>query len=413
MSEQSSENTVQDRAIKICFISAMSLIDRRSGSATTMRNALECLSRRGFDCSAITASLFDVGGNDFSFSEASGRTFDFDAHVGKAINFEENGIDQTIYVTNSPNGQKLTVDEIKEFYRLANHRLSEIKPDIVLTYGSSSVAQALHQSAQRVGAYVVFYLPNPSYDDRSVFDHCDKVICPSEYIADYYRRHLGIDAEAVRCIQLFDRFVEPEDRRVFRQREGRATGFVTMTNPNPVKGGTLFYRLLELAARERPDITFLALESRASLAQWKNAGCDFSKFHNLWWLRSQREMSRVYGRTSVLIFPAFWNETSARTIAEAQLSGIPVIASDRGGNREQLNGAGQLLDVPDRCTKDYIEIPSTAEVRPWLDALCALLDDDRKYQAAAEAAIAAAEPFERSKREHELVRFFENLVEGR
>jgi glycosyltransferase involved in cell wall biosynthesis len=42
-------------------------------------------------------------------------------------------------------------------------------------------------------------------------------------------------------------------------------------------------------------------------------------------------MRDIYACTKVWLFPFFWEEGVGGTIVEAQLNGIPVLASRRGG----------------------------------------------------------------------------------
>jgi glycosyltransferase involved in cell wall biosynthesis len=52
----------------------------------------------------------------------------------------------------------------------------------------------------------------------------------------------------------------------------------------------------------------------------------------------------VYGRTKILLVPSLWEEAYGRVATEAQLSGIPVITSNRGGLPEAVGTGGITLD---------------------------------------------------------------------
>jgi len=182
-------------------------------------------------------------------------------------------------------------------------------------------------------------------------------------------------------------------------------------NPSGAKGGTLFFRLVEMAAQQRPDLTFLALESRSSKETWTKAGLEIGILPNLWWLVNQRQMHRVYARTTILLVPSFWQESSARVAAEAQLAGIPVLASRRGGIPDQLNGAGFLFDLPERCTKNFGAIPTREEVQPWLDTILRLVDDDAFYRESSDKALEAAQPFHPEQRAKDVAQRFRSFLE--
>jgi len=104
---------------------------------------------------------------------------------------------------------------------------------------------------------------------------------------------------------------------------------------------------------------------------------------NVWCLPNQKDICTVYRRTAILLVPSFWEEASGRVIAEARMSGIPVLAANRGGIPEQLEGSGFLFDIPQKCLDHFGTVPDDPDVQPWLDTLIRLMDDDAAYTAAA------------------------------
>jgi glycosyltransferase involved in cell wall biosynthesis len=77
-------------------------------------------------------------------------------------------------------------------------------------------------------------------------------------------------------------------------------------------------------------------------------------------------MRRIYARTRILLAPSLWEEGWGRVISEAQISGIPVLASNRGGLPESV-GPGGLLVAHD------------APLDRWRNALSAMWDDVDVY----------------------------------
>jgi glycosyltransferase involved in cell wall biosynthesis len=140
---------------------------------------------------------------------------------------------------------------------------------------------------------------------------------------------------------------------------------------------TLFWKLARMARVQRPDVQFLAVEGRMSFARLRELGLDLEALPN------QKDICTVYRRTAVLLVPSFWEEASGRVIAEASMSGIPVLAANRGGIPEQLDGQGVLFDIPKQCLDHFGAVPEDRDVQPWLDTLCRLMDDDAAYTAAA------------------------------
>jgi glycosyltransferase involved in cell wall biosynthesis len=88
-------------------------------------------------------------------------------------------------------------------------------------------------------------------------------------------------------------------------------------------------------------------------------------------------MCDIYGETSVLVVPTTIDETFGRVVVEAQLNGIPVLASDRGALPDVVGGGGAVLAV-----EKSIEL--------WSSTLKRLLDPQRYAQLSAAAVVNAS-----------------------
>ena len=84
-------------------------------------------------------------------------------------------------------------------------------------------------------------------------------------------------------------------------------------------------------------------------------------------------MRAVYRRARLLLAPSPWEEAWCRVVTEAQFSGIPALASDRGGLPESV-GPGGLL------------VPADAPHDAWLTALGRMWDDPDQLDALSAAA---------------------------
>ncbi|NDP38242.1 MAG: glycosyltransferase family 4 protein [Rhodoferax sp.] len=134
-------------------------------------------------------------------------------------------------------------------------------------------------------------------------------------------------------------------------------------------------------AGRRPDIPFRFIES------WPVSKNEFigyqeraKELRNVEILRRSTNMKEFYGRASVLLAPSLCEEAWGRVVTEAQFSGIPVIASDRGGLPESV-GAGGLI------------VPHEANIERWDHALSLLWDKSEVYSSISAAAL------ERSRQE--------------
>jgi glycosyltransferase involved in cell wall biosynthesis len=55
-------------------------------------------------------------------------------------------------------------------------------------------------------------------------------------------------------------------------------------------------------------------------------------------------MREAYAQAKVLLMPSIWEESFGRTVIEAQLNGLPVLASRRGALPELVGDSGIVLD---------------------------------------------------------------------
>src|SRR3546814_11226340 len=88
-------------------------------------------------------------------------------------------------------------------------------------------------------------------------------------------------------------------------------------------------------------------------------------------------MREVYRRTHTLLAPSQWEEAWGRVATEAQFSGIPVLASDRGGLPEAVGPGGRVL-------------PHAAPAAVWAAALREYWTPPTVYLEASEPALAHA-----------------------
>jgi len=88
-------------------------------------------------------------------------------------------------------------------------------------------------------------------------------------------------------------------------------------------------------------------------------------------------MKDIYRDTRILLVPSQWEEAFGRVAAEAHFSGIPVVASNRGGLPESVGSGGLLLDPE-------------APAQVWSDAIRRLWNDEAYWTTVSQAAIAHA-----------------------
>jgi glycosyltransferase involved in cell wall biosynthesis len=116
---------------------------------------------------------------------------------------------------------------------------------------------------------------------------------------------------------------------------------VLFVNPAPIKGVELMFQL----AAACPELPFRVHESWTLDPTWR-AWClqRADRLDNIAWHGPVRDMRQAYGESRVLLMPSIWEESFGRTVIEAQLGGLPVLASNRGALPEVVGAGGMVLD---------------------------------------------------------------------
>lgn len=236
-----------------------------------------------------------------------------------------------------------------------------IKPDVVVAQPSHQIAMS--KILLSLGVPVIVYFHDVLFDqldgdprdlDGAVF------LSNSEFTARRYRERFGIDSTVL-----------PPLFRAERYRTASRGRNVTFINPQPEKGSELALKL----AAHCPEIPFCFVESW-SLPEEHTVPIreHNARYGNLTLRRRTMDMKSVYRDARILIAPTRIEEAWGRIASEAQFSGIPVIASDRGGLPEAVGPGGVLLN-PD------------GPIEPWVEAVRGLWNDSARYQALSEAAL--------------------------
>ena len=159
--------------------------------------------------------------------------------------------------------------------------------------------------------------------------------------------------------------IEPERYRVTPSGDS-----VLLVNPTLRKGIEIFFRL----AAARPDVPFLAVESWNLHDAWRTVLMNRARgLDNVALWPPVEDMREAYSRARLILMPSIHEETFGRVVAEAQVSGIPALTSDRGALPETLGSGG-------------LSVPLDAGFDAWLAAFNRLWDDRALYDRCAAAA---------------------------
>jgi glycosyltransferase involved in cell wall biosynthesis len=185
----------------------------------------------------------------------------------------------------------------------------------------------------------------------------------SDFTAKRLRSLFGITSEI-----LFP-LVQRERYQIETSREK-----ILFINPTQLKGIEIFFNV----AKQLQHLPFRVFESWNLTTPWRNYCLSRIKnLPNVEWCAPTRNVDTLYGSARLLLMPSIWEEAYGRSAVEAQLSGIPVIASRRGGLPEAI-GEGGVLVEPDAAPED------------WTAAIHRVCTDPMLYHSFCEAASANA-----------------------
>lgn len=359
--------------MKILFASGNCLIDPSSGAARSVATFLGYLSKWGNECQTLTGSVYDkpLFENPLENIRANGG-MPTKSEKGETEVWRQDigGVRHIIIPTMISNRSFVPARDELKIFRYVMTYFDLKKPDAFITYGNGLLERILLREAEDRGIATFFYLAHPGYKEKDVFKGVDQVFTDTEATRALYNERLGLDSYAIGKF-----IVKP---RV--PSKGPAPVYATFINPGSEKGVTLFYRIVQIAEKELPELKFLVVESRATLAQSDDQfNTGFSKLSNIVRVGLQQDMGRVFGMTRILLMPSVWHESGGRTAIEALSLGIPVIATNRGGLPEVLGSAATLIDVDAELIDNPTAIPSEASARPWLNALMKIINNPGSF----------------------------------
>ena len=238
----------------------------------------------------------------------------------------------------------------------------KFKPDalIVTVIGERSLPLAIAAGSR--GLPTIIYVRNVELKSphlRVPQGDRNKIVANSKFTREFLFKKFGVDADVIPPI------IVPSCYRTNTLRS-----HVVFINPHPWKGGDLAVSV----AVQLPEIPFLFVESWPLSRELKNkyqnalAGC-----RNVRWLRPTSDMRKIYKRARIVMMPSRWEEAWGRVATEAQVSGIPVIATDIGGLAESVGPGGVLMS-------------RNASPEDWVKVIRRLWDDDTEYRRVSECA---------------------------
>jgi len=211
--------------------------------------------------------------------------------------------------------------------------IATLQPDVVILQTGPGLAKLL-VVALDAAVPVAVYLHNVETAELGgvlLPDPTVLYIANSAFTAARWRVAFGLDCAVVLP------YVEPGAYETATTRER-----ILFVNPTAPKGVELAFEL----AAARPALPFTMVESWTLDPVWRWFCAErAARLGNVEWLPPTRDMRALYGRTRLLLMPSVWEESYGRSITEAQLSGIPVLASRRGNLVDTVGPGGLAVDL--------------------------------------------------------------------
>ena len=234
-------------------------------------------------------------------------------------------------------------------------------PDVVIA--QSGWPGKIAAAFKAAGVPVMIFFRNVEEDDLIDVHRivADGYLANSRFTAQAMRDRFGLEAEVI------PPFFDP-----LRYRVPRIGGAITLINPSMNKGLEI---ALGLARRFRDQPFLFVMTQQETLEERALVQAAQSASPNIRVAGPFQDMRRVYEQTRILLMPSRWEEAWGRVASEAHFSGIPVLASDRGGIRESVGPGGALVDAG-------------ASLDTWAAALGRMLSDPDHYRKLSDAALA-------------------------
>jgi glycosyltransferase involved in cell wall biosynthesis len=245
------------------------------------------------------------------------------------------------------------------------HVAREQAPDLIVVLAYQTVRMAL--AARPTAIPLLMQLQDVEFHQHGGdFKDLGDIACVanSRFTAEKYRVAFGVNPSVIYP------FVAAEKYRTSTTKEN-----ITFINPDIKKGLNIAINI----ARQCPEIPFSFVETwPLSHDQRHELRQNLSALPNITFLPSRADMRKVYGKCRILLAPSIWEEAYGRVVTEAQMSGIPVIGSTRGGLPEAIGPGGILLAA---------EAPTDV----WTNAVRMLWQNNDQYAELSAAASAHAQ----------------------
>jgi FkbM family methyltransferase len=366
--------------MRILWANFYCLLDTSSGASISVRQILTELKGLGHEVRILGATIFDSPNGTTRF----GADWEKIKNIKSESFFEVNDgiIKHNLLKTDSTERSKLTNAEELVWIKKYRLEIRYFKPDFIFFYGGGP-GDLIPAEARAWNIPCGAYLVNGTFSNYRWCRDVDTFITDTNATRDYYREKLNIDPIPI------GKFIGSEI--IARSKSPQRLLYV---NPSLAKGAALVLIMARVLERIKPSIKIEIIESRGDWQTVLKAVNQTLRLQenylpgNIIITPNTTDMGAVYARTKLILVPSLWWESGARVIAEAQLNGIPVVATHRGGNPEMVGGGGITFMLPESCYRTpYLTIPTEEGLLPIAEKIIQLFENDEYYQKLSDAAL--------------------------
>lgn len=257
------------------------------------------------------------------------------------------------------NGYKTYRTAPDHLAKMLVRKVDQFRPDLLLLDSINLVKSLVREAPHILELPIIYRIAGVKvFKNDSLQQWAGKsilLISNSEFISKLVRQHFGLESPVlyppVELQQYLTNRAHPE--------------YVTMINFIEGKGGALVLDIARLLPKQK----FLLVEGYWSGPYGSTSESLLAKMRlspNVELHSWTPDLRPIFSRTAVLLVPTRWEEPFGRVVLEAQVNGIPVIATRSGGLPEAVGGGGRL-------------IPPSAPPEVWAQSLDELLSDRDLY----------------------------------
>lgn len=297
----------------------------------------------------------------------------FGHHTARMIYARAGAIPVSMFQTRSTRQAEYGEGEAAAIIDYFEKFLLTYRPDALIASSPGPKPDLVFDLIFHVGKSIdiptVLWLGYESAINVTVMQSVDYCVVTSDFLRRRYWEAIGLVCQTLPPAFDFE--------RILRARRNPQQVVVILSRES--NGETMFAaKIVERLGRTRPNIT-VVIAGRNSMGSTVVAEQPVPRQTGLLGPGRPLAADDVISNAKVVVVPSFGHGLFDRAVAQAMISGVPVIVSDRGALPEIVGLAGIVLDIPARYQPESTRGPTADDISPWVESITRLWDDDGTY----------------------------------